>query len=188
LRGFLIVGLAVSLALILLAPNVFAWELERPSKHFTIDDRQDSSGTDATDYGDGKGSVGLGIHVEEYTENMLDYPSDGDDDVLKLRVVATGNTRKIIRYGMVRDDSKYYWHDNLRYRLFMGDDEAQSLDLISLQVTVRFFGGGGSAEYSHVWVDSNGLKSSMIQKPQRLFQLVLLLSPSEIIRRTQTAS
>lgn len=37
----------------------------------------------------------------------------------------------------------------------MNDDEVRFLDLLGL--SVRFYGGGGSAEYKYIWVDSNGL-------------------------------
>lgn len=72
MRRLIFVVIAISISLLTsLAPNVLAWELERPSMLFEIGDRAESSFTD------GRASVGLGIRISEYYENKEDPPFYG---------------------------------------------------------------------------------------------------------------
>jgi len=81
------VALLILLALTMLVPTASALGLERPGGYVLINERTENSKTD------GRGSVGLGVHIEEYYENAIDHPSYGNDYV-KLRVSANANTRK----------------------------------------------------------------------------------------------
>jgi len=127
-------------------PTALAWELERPGGHITINERTENATTD------GKASVGLGVHVAHYREDWLVWPSDGDDDIVDLRIVATANTRKIISYCVL---SNYYsWHDNLPYTVPLGDDDGVWIWMEG--IIARFYGGPNSAEYDSVWISSNG--------------------------------
>jgi len=125
-------------------PFGYAWELERPDDFISIEEREENATTD------GKASLSLGVHIHEYYENsgMLDYR-----DGLGLRIVATANSRKILEYGWA--EGYYYWYGEpwLPNQLFLGDDQAAP---IPMPIKVRFYGGPGSAEYTHVWVTSNG--------------------------------
>ena len=131
---------------VVLTPTAFAWELERPSDDILISQRTENSATD------GKVSVGLGVDIHKYYEDDPDFPAWGDDYV-KLRISATGNTRKIISYDVY--DDYYSWHDKseLLYEIDLYDDEVVD---IYPPFKVRFYGGPGSAEYDAVWLSSNG--------------------------------
>jgi len=76
------------------------WNMSRPTDIITINQRVRNS------YSDNIVSVGLGVHVQEYYENMLDWPSDGDDDVVKLRVSTTLNISKGFIYSVLVRFSK----------------------------------------------------------------------------------
>ena len=144
------VALLILLALTMLVPTASALGLERPGGYVLINERTENSKTD------GRGSVGLGVHIEEYYENAIDHPSYGNDYV-KLRVSANANTRKILSYTVFPDDSYYSWHDNLPYSLSLDDDDGAYISTSPL--TVRFYGGPRSAEYTSVYVTSNGVVS-----------------------------
>lgn len=144
------VALLILLALTMLVPTASALGLERPGGYVLINQRTENSKTD------GRGSVGLGVHIEEYYENAIDHPSYGNDYV-KLRVSANANTRKILSYTVFSDDSYYLWHDNLPHSLSLDNDDCAYISTWPL--TVRFYGGPRSAEYTSVYVTSNGVVS-----------------------------
>jgi hypothetical protein len=155
LRKALLAILLLICLLALHAPQAKAltiWQYPRPPEDGTtyatpINERMDSA------YTDGKASVGLGVNIGSYYENWEPghYPFYGNDG-FSLRVVATGNSRKILDYGVSGDN--YYWHDGLSNTLSLGDDAGAWLDVIAFKF--RFYGGVGSAEYENVWVSSNG--------------------------------
>lgn len=121
-------------------PLVIAWELERPGGFIPIEEREMNATTN------GKASVGLGAHIHTYYENdgMFDY-----NDAVGLRIVATGNSRKILEYEF--SSSQYHWYDTFIVEQWtcLGDEEILYIDL---PFKVRFYGGPGSAEYTEVWV------------------------------------
>lgn len=51
------------------------WNMTRPSDYISVDKWVENS------YDDGKASVGLGVDVEDYTENKVGYPAHGNDYV-----------------------------------------------------------------------------------------------------------
>ena len=132
-----------------------AWRLERPSDHFTIDERVENATTN------GKAEVGLGVHVGYYLENSPLPPSDGNDDTVALRIVATGNTRRILEYDW-SEGFPYLWVDDSSLsEAWLFDDDIVCLWMHSPETpdplcTVRFYGGPGTAEYTDIYVCSNG--------------------------------
>jgi hypothetical protein len=124
------------------------WWIQRPSYDMDIGQRVEESSTD------NKASVGLGLHVIEYEEDEPGYPYWGNDG-LGMYIVATSNSRKILDYGA--SDANYDWHngDALDYRLFLGDNQGDWINIEGFRT--RFFGGVGSAEYEYIWVSSNGV-------------------------------
>ena len=144
MRKTIITGALVFVILVSMSSGVLALELERPGYHFTFDKRAESCRTDH------KASVGLGVHVQDYRENMLGWPSDGDDDVQLLRIACTGNTREIVSYDAF--PGYYCWFDDLPYSVNLADDGGSWV--LMDWVKVRFYGGPNSAEYSRVWVCS----------------------------------
>jgi hypothetical protein len=129
-----------------MVPTVLAWESERPSNHVSISQRTENAATD------GKASVGLGVNVVGYRENWGDWPSDGDDDIVDLRISTTANTRRIVSYWVSTDT--YSWHDNLPYSISLGDNEGSWVWMRGIKA--RFYGGPRSGEYTQVWVSRNG--------------------------------
>lgn len=149
--AILVIYILVSAAV----PSAVAWDMERPSTHTTInmgaaDGLEDS-------HTDGKATTGLGVNVVGYRENWGMYPSDGDDDIVDLRISTVANTREIIKY-LVQTDS-YAWHEpgELTHQLFLGDNDGQWI--FEPGFVVRFYGGPNSGEYANVWVSSNGFVS-----------------------------
>jgi len=119
-----------------LVPGVLAWEMERPFSPVSIQERTETSKTD------GVVSVGLGVHLDYYSEN---HPSYGGD-VFDLRLFATANTRKVVSYGLY--SSSFYWHDNLPSKpgggtLYLGDNDGWWVDMYG--IIARFYGGANSA-------------------------------------------
>lgn len=90
----------------------------------------------------------MGVHVTEYFENS---PAFDYKDVLGLRIVATANSREIITYDI--STSSYAWYIVTDPTYVTSDDESK---WISFPYPVRFYGGRRSAEYSGVYVCSNG--------------------------------
>lgn len=103
MKRTLTVGL-LSIIMLSMLSTVRALELERPNDHITINERVDTSRTD------GKASVGLGVHIGEYIENKVNWPSNGDDDVVDFAVIATANTRVDITYD-IGDIYSFFWYD-----------------------------------------------------------------------------
>lgn len=138
-------------------PSALSWELERPSSDIHwIDERIENAST--CDFA----SVGLGVQVWDYREDVGDYNGNGASE---LHIIATANTRKPINY--TTEESWYYWHDDdLRYTL----DFRQFLESCGVWICfenegadppfkVRFYGGHGSAEYSCLWIGEQGFIS-----------------------------
>ena len=135
-------------SLLTLFPQVFAWELERPGGMIPVNERDENATTNEN------ASVGLGVHIYTYNENGGGWPSYGKD-YAQLQIVATANTRGILQY--VCAERRYSWIEEsfLPSQICLGDEQVV---LISLgdPYKVRFYGGAGSAEYTAVWVSSNG--------------------------------
>lgn len=145
MRKALLLSFLLICLLVFPIPQAWAWSLRRPSNDMEINEHIHYSNTD------GKASIGLGVHICEYYENWVGVPYDGND-VLRCAVVATSNSRKILHYDIIGDE--YHWYDNLPNTLTLGDDECVSISDI---YTFRFYGGVGSAEYSEIYVSSNGV-------------------------------
>jgi hypothetical protein len=72
-----------------------SWNMSRPTRTVTVNEWT------RIFYTDGKASVGLGVNVVGYRENWGDWPSDGDDDIVDLRIIATANISDGFIYSMV---------------------------------------------------------------------------------------
>ena len=143
MRKTIITSALVFVILVSMSSGVLALELERPGDDFKLDKRVESARTDH------KASVGLGVHVQEYYEDDLGDPANGNDYV-KLRIACTGNTREIVSYDAY--PGYYCWFDDLPYSVNLADDGGSWV--LMDWVKVRFYGGPNSAEYSKVWVCS----------------------------------
>ena len=148
MRKTIITSALVFVILVSMSSGVLALELERPGYHFTFDKRAERCRTDH------KASVGLGVHAQKYYENDPGFPAYGNDYV-KLRIACTGNTREIVSYDAY--PGYYCWFDDLPYSVNLADDGGSWV--LMDWVKVRFYGGPNSAEYSKVWVCSNGFVS-----------------------------
>lgn len=136
-------------SLFTLFPRAFGWELERPGGSLNIDERTENASTN--EYA----SVGLGVHIETYSENpSSDYPSNRKD-FAQLKIVATANTRGILQY--VYTERYYSWveESSLPNHIYLSDEQVTLINFGDPN-KVRFYGGPGSAEYTAVWVSSNG--------------------------------
>jgi hypothetical protein len=127
------------------AEENFDWTMRRPTEYTPILERVENL------YSDGTAAVGLGVNITEYIENS---PSFGGFDVVWFRITATGNTREIISYGV--STTTYMWYEVSNPTYIDEDDESV---WISFSTSVRFYGGRKSAEYTGVYVCSNGFIS-----------------------------
>ena len=140
-----LVGLILS---VLLVPGANAWEIERPSFHYTIDERIESSKDD------GVAAVGLGVHISSYFEGD---PQIGD--CCLLRATATSNTREIIAYSYFTEPTSKWYEPPGSQEIFTTGDDVGAWIYLPSGNPVRFYGGHGSAEYMKIWVCSNGFIS-----------------------------
>jgi len=131
----------------------FAYEMQRPSQDYTIDQHDENAKTD------NEASVGIGVHIYKYYENDISEPFYGNDGV-KFRVVATANTRKGIEYDWYNCPASAYWVEATKPTNITDDDSGVWIDI---PFGVIFYGGPGvqntSAIYTKVWVCDNGFLS-----------------------------
>jgi len=132
------------LSFIILVSPAFALEIERPSNDIDIGKRVESSDTNNV------ASVGLGVDVQEYFEDSTFPPVEGKDYV-KLRAVATANSRKVITYEA--SPVPYRWRDVSTPTGIVGDNVG---DWVNISHPFQFYGGPLSAHYQNVWICSNG--------------------------------
>jgi len=66
-----------------------SWNMSRPTRITTIDEWTKNV------YANNIVSINLSVHVVGYREDWLVWPSDGDDDIVDLRIVATANISQI---------------------------------------------------------------------------------------------
>ncbi len=133
------------------------WSIYRPSSDTPpLEQRVQNATTDE------EASVGIGVDILRYFENAPDPPYE-DKDGVRFRVVATANTRKGINYQSSLGVGLMDWIEANTPIPGMdppGDDDRA---WVELPFPVRFYGGPGaqgrSAEYSGVWVSSNGFLS-----------------------------
>lgn len=149
--------LTIAITAILLLQMVslaWAWEYERPGGDIDVEDRTESA------YTNGEASVGIGVASWEYEEGPTEYGSN--TDYVKLNVSMTANSRVGIIYDYDWQDLWWIPEDELGYRNDMvgvGDDWGAWIDFPSRDgypFYFRFYGGLGSAEYTRVWVCTNG--------------------------------
>lgn len=100
-----------------------SWNMSRPSRITTIDEWTKNF------YTDGKASVGLGVHIQEYIENMLDWPSDGDDDIVSLRIVATANLSQGFIYSVIINFSRTDTLADIVFQQTPSSMELQNLEI-----------------------------------------------------------
>jgi hypothetical protein len=145
----LITLISAFLILFSMFPSVMAFEMERPSDHITVtEERVENLRADE------EAAVGIGVQVAEYLEKGEIF--EGNDGVF-LRVAATANTRKGIRYNHLTYDYLWDWINAPNPTGITGDNAGKMFDL---PFPVRFYGGPGaqgeSFTYTRVWVCSNG--------------------------------
>jgi len=131
---------------------VWAWEIERPSYDIPIGERIGTANSD------GKASAGLGVAVHKYYENDPRHFAD----YLYLNVSMTANSRKGITYGY--NGESFWWIDENDLgspciRTGVGDEWGEWVDFPYEYYGFRFYGGPGSAQYTKVWISSNGFIS-----------------------------
>jgi len=136
------------ISLIFIVSPVSAWQLERPGSYLALNERDENATTNNF------GTVGIGVNVVSYYENEQRPPTNGNDGV-KLYIAATANTRKRLEYYW-RDRGYYSWVEDasLPNQLLLTDEEVVAVSLYPFKV--RFWGGPCSAEYSTIWLSSNG--------------------------------
>jgi hypothetical protein len=134
------IAMSLLLSTIFVIPNVFAWEIDRPSEHlYFYDERSDNSTTD------GNAATGVGVHIEEYEEN---HPSKGDG--FWLRIVGTANTRKGVDYTLYDSSYAYSWVEiTSPIGSVSGDVDTFFVEWCSKSSDpIRFYGGPGSTSDS----------------------------------------
>lgn len=99
--------------------------------------------------------INFSIMVIKYYENDPGAPAYGNDYV-KLRIVATANSRRGVNYHRSIRDPDYRWYEAYEnFSQWMGDYD-DGYGIIHLINPVRFYGGPRSAEYNTVYVSVNG--------------------------------
>jgi len=144
----------VPLMLILLPPQIvsvsLAWKIERPSNMVTIDDRVQSLKTN------GEVSIGIGVAINKYIEGWQDY---GGADFMNMNISMAANSRRGIEYAMdLEYDLRWHSPSDLSYRQDFPNkgDEWGCWVNFPAGFKFRLYGGYGSAEYTKVFVSSNG--------------------------------
>lgn len=129
---------------------MLAWELDRPRADVLFyNERLEGANTD------GKASIGLGVDVFKYYEDDPGYPAY-DNEYVKLRVVATGNSREIIAYDFDSLLDNYEWHEVSQSVDVWDEDGFGIIYLNSSSYPVRFYGSRESAEYREIYINENG--------------------------------
>ena len=119
-----------------------SWSEPRPSGYTVYNETIGSATTDDI------ASIGMGVHIVDYVE----APAPDVNDLLRLRISASANTRKGIQYDVREKDHYYDWLRVSEPTGITGDNVWVPLPLY---FTVLFYG----VEYSEVWVSDDGLLS-----------------------------
>jgi len=153
MRLFLVTLLAFMVMLMgLLTPSAAAWWSERPDGYVNIEKGVCNSNSN------GDTTVGLGVFIEKYDEDFIDYTGT-KRDALSLRVTAVATTRDSIRYNCTYISwfQSVIVDEQVMGYLDLGDDDHV---LVDMYLTVRFWGGGNgphpSGLYDHLFIGSNG--------------------------------
>jgi hypothetical protein len=104
--------------------DAVSWNMSRPTRIITINEWLQNP------YTDGIASLSFGIRIVGYIENKVNWPSDGDDDVLELRMVATANLSQGFIYSVV---VKFSLTDILADVVFQ--QTPSSMELRNLEIT-----------------------------------------------------
>jgi len=141
LVSFLTVTMLLCSALVFPAratPN--DWSKPRPLGYTLYDETIGNGKTD------GVASIGMGVHIGQYSEND---PAYNYNDHLSLKVSASANTRAGIQYDVLEEDYNYDWCEVSEPTGITGDNDGTWL---YPEFTFLYYG----IEYYRIWVCSNG--------------------------------
>lgn len=131
-------------------PCIKAWGIERPSYFIYINETVRTVSTD------GKASVGIGVATHYYQECDTQY--EGNPDRIHMNMSMTANSRKGIMYRYAWESLWWIDESELAYKTVrnaVGDEWGDWVDIPEFYA-FRFYGGPGSAQYTKVWITSNG--------------------------------
>lgn len=149
-------------------PQVFAWQIERPYRDedlYVYDSLKRVENVNT----DGLVSVSLGVGVDDYDENDGYYFGS---DCIALNVSTLANSRKYVTYECCNVNPYLWINENelssIHIMSGVGDDWGGWEDIPN-DISLRFYGGPGSAEYTRAWICSNGFVSFDTSESTRAF-------------------
>lgn len=145
----IIVPLLLTLLISQMVSVCLAWKIERPSDKISIGDRIAKCDTN------GEVSAGIGVAIDQY---IADYGRYGGADTVDMNITMTTNSRNGITYFVETESLRWHPPSDLSNRQDFpntGDEWGHWVDFPTGFV-FRLYGGYGSAEYTRVFVSSNG--------------------------------